>query len=212
MTGLNGSDIRKPEIVLATANKGKLKELSTALQPYGFDVRSFADFDELPEIEENGSTFQENALIKARIISRSTNKLTLADDSGLIVPALDGQPGIYSARFGDELPFLAGESRDARNIRKLLALMESVGKREACFKSVIALVAPDGKSLLTEGVWEGEITRHPKGDNGFGYDPVFLDRELGKTAAELTFDEKAQRSHRGKAIQNLLRELPRFLS
>lgn len=200
-------------LVLATANQGKVNELSPLLEAFGFSVTSLADYPEIGGVEETGSTFRENALLKAKAAAMATGCLALADDSGLVVPALDGAPGVYSARFGEELELLPGETIDQRNMRKLLGLLAGKpdARRNAFFQTCIAIVDPAGRQLTARGEWHGLINDVPQGENGFGYDPVFFDPELGKTAAQLTRKEKNVRSHRGKAIANLLKQLPAFL-
>ena len=183
------------------------------LAPTGINVRSLDDFPEIGEIEENGSTFEENALIKARKVASVTGLPSLADDSGLMVDALSGAPGIYSARFGNDISTLPGETRDQRNTRKLLKLMENVPASErACqFVTAMACALPGGPELVTRGEWRGRLLFEPQGQNGFGYDPVFFDLELEKAAAELDSAEKNARSHRGKALRAMLEKLPTFL-
>ena len=153
------------------------------------------NYSGIDEIEENGVTFAENALIKARTVCKATGIPALADDSGLMVDALDGAPGIYSARF-------AGEQRnDDDNNRKLLQLLDPVGEaqRTGQFFCAIAIVLPDGREYAVEGICRGKILRSLQGSGGFGYDPLFYVEELGKTFAELTLDEKNEISHRGRA-------------
>ena len=200
------------KVALATRNKGKIAELEKALRGYGLEPVFLLDLPDMQEPEETGVTFAENALIKARAMAQATGLPALADDSGLMVEALGGAPGVYSARFADDWQFLPGESRDARNIRKLLHLMYSKKPKDrSCkFVTVMACVLPDGKELTAAGEWAGYLLKEPLGTNGFGYDPVFLDLELGKSAAQLTEAEKNMRSHRGKACRELLAKLPQF--
>lgn len=199
-------------IVLATRNKGKVRELEEPLRAFGLRVVGLDAFPDLPEVEESGSTFEENALLKARDVSRRTGLVAIADDSGLEVDALDGAPGVRSARYSDDMPDLPGETKDERNTMKLLAALSSVRlwNRSARFRTVIAVCTPEGDTLVAPGVWEGSVACSPRGKNGFGYDPVFLDPELGRTAAELTPEEKMARSHRGGALRELLRLWPAF--
>lgn len=203
----------KDKIVLASSNSGKIAELSAMLAPYGLEVMGLADFPQIGEIEENGASFSENALIKARAVAKATGLPSLADDSGLVVEALDGAPGIFSARFSDDMPYLPGENRDQRNMRKLLRLMANVPeeKRACRFVTAMAAARPDGGELSTIGEWHGRLLFEPRGANGFGYDPVFFDSELGLAAAELSRAEKNSRSHRGKALAAMLKLLPDFL-
>lgn len=200
-------------IVLATSNQGKVRELAESLADRGYIVYGLDEFPQIGEIEENGTSFVENALIKARAVAAATGLPAIADDSGLVVQALDGAPGIYSARFGQDWEYLPGESRDGRNIRKLLHVLRDVPKqkRDAKFVTAMAAVLPTGEETTTFGEWHGRILETPRGHNGFGYDPVFFDEELGKAAAELTQEEKNSRSHRGKALRAMLEKLPVFL-
>jgi len=195
-------------VVFATRNEGKLREIRSLMADLVADLQvlSLADFPEIPEIPETGTTFQENALLKAQQVAQATGLLTLADDSGLEVDCLGGAPGVFSARF-------AGEPQDAaRNNTKLLTLLDQVplAKRAARFRCVIALVAPGGKVAFAEGSCEGVIGFTLQGTGGFGYDPVFFLPQFGCTIAELELSLKNQISHRGKALRQavvLLRDL-----
>ena len=183
------------ELVLASGNKGKLAEFQRLLEGLDVQIHSMKEYPEIGEIVEDGSTFAENALIKARAVCKATGKPAMADDSGLAVDALNGAPGIYSARF-------AGEQRsDADNNAKVLQLLEDVedGKRTARFFCVIAIVLPDGREYTAEGTCEGTILHALQGEGGFGYDPLFYVESLDKTFAELTMEEKNRISHRGHA-------------
>lgn len=183
------------ELVLASGNKGKLAEFQRLLEGLDVQIHSMKEYPEIGEIVEDGSTFAENALIKARAVCKATGKPAMADDSGLAVDALNGAPGIYSARF-------AGEQRsDADNNAKVLQLLEGVedSKRTARFFCVIAIVLPDGREYTAEGTCEGTILRALRGEGGFGYDPLFYVESLDKTFAELTMEEKNRISHRGHA-------------
>jgi XTP/dITP diphosphohydrolase len=183
------------ELVLASGNKGKLAEFQRLLEGLDVQIHSMKEYPEIGEIVEDGSTFAENALIKARAVCKATGKPAMADDSGLAVDALDGAPGIYSARF-------AGEQRsDADNNAKVLQLLEHVedSKRTARFFCVIAIVLPDGREYTVEGTCEGTILHALQGEGGFGYDPLFYVESLDKTFAELTMEEKNHISHRGHA-------------
>ncbi|MDA8443377.1 MAG: XTP/dITP diphosphatase [Peptococcaceae bacterium] len=185
------------QILLATTNQGKVQELVHLLSPAAFTIKSLADFPQIGEIEETGTTFRENALIKARAACQETGLLTLADDSGLEVDALNGQPGVHSARY-------AGEPKDdSRNNAKLLAALQEIPteSRGARFKSVIAIVTPQGEEFTAEGVCEGAIGLEPKGTGGFGYDPLFYVSAYAKTFAELNLAQKNTVSHRGKALR-----------
>ncbi len=183
-------------IVVATRNRGKLEELAVMLGPLGVDVRSLEDYPHVPEVVEDGKTFAENAVKKAREVAGATGEIALADDSGLEVDCLGGAPGVHSARF-------AGEGKDDRaNNEKLIRLMEGVPreKRGACFKCVVALAVPEGRVYTAEGACRGIIGDKPRGNGGFGYDPLFIVPDLGKTFAELDMDVKNAVSHRGKAF------------
>ena len=183
------------ELVLASGNKGKLAEFQRLLDGLDVQIHSMKDYPEIGEIVEDGSTFAENALIKARAVCKATGKPAMADDSGLAVDALNGAPGIYSARF-------AGEQRsDADNNAKVLQLLEGVedSKRTARFFCVIAIVLPDGREYTVEGTCEGTILHALRGEGGFGYDPLFYVESMNKTFAELTMEEKNRISHRGHA-------------
>ena len=190
------------KLVVATKNAGKAREVAQILAGLPYDIISLADFPDAPDVEETGSTFVDNAILKATAYARYTGELTLADDSGLEVDALNGAPGVLSSRFAPTDP--------ERN-SKLLDLMKSIPDedRTARFRCAIAIAKPDGGVKMCEGTVEGMIAREPKGANGFGYDPVFYLPELGKHMAELAPDEKNAISHRGKALQaaiDLLRE------
>ena len=194
-------------LILATRNQGKVRELRDPLARFGFDVQSLPE--DFPEIEENGTTFEENALIKARAVAEALGVAAAADDSGLEVDALGGAPGVYSARYSEDWPAVEGESKDERNNRKILAELEGVPaeKRTARFRCCMALVIPGGEEIVVSGAWEGSIGFKRAGANGFGYDPLFIDPELELTGAELTREAKMVRSHRGKALARLLAEV-----
>ena len=182
-------------LVVATGNPGKAHELRTLLAAIPFEIRTLADYPGFVMPEETGTTYEANALIKARAAAAHTGELSLGDDSGIEVAALDGKPGVRSARFG-------GPGLDDRGrVAHLLKLLEDVPDdgRAARFVCVIALVAPDGRELLVEGACDGRITRAPRGDGGFGYDPVFFYPPLDGTFGELSEAQKATVSHRGRA-------------
>ncbi len=170
-------------------------------------ILSLADLSPLPPVEEDGRTFLENALKKARTVAHHTGRLTIADDSGLEVDYLKGAPGMRSARFAGE------EASDADNNRKLLQRLEGVPplRRGAAFRCVIAVVDPQGKEAWVEGVCKGVVGEQERGSHGFGYDPLFIIPELGKTLAELPLLEKNRISHRGKALAALKKALGDFL-
>ncbi|SNR67606.1 XTP/dITP diphosphohydrolase [Humidesulfovibrio mexicanus] len=196
----------KKTLVLATRNAGKIRELQALLSGLGFEILGLDSFPHMGEIEETGSTFAENSLLKARTVATATGLVALADDSGLEVDALDGAPGVYSARYSDP------GATDEKNNQKLLDALRTVPEeRRGCrFVSVVAASAPGGAELLAEGRWEGRVLTAPRGAGGFGYDPLFLDLELGQSAAELAADEKNARSHRGRALRALLTQWPAF--
>lgn len=196
-------------IVLATRNKGKVAEFSSLLAPFGLAVLGMDAFPDIDEVEETGTTFAENARLKAETVSRITGLVAVADDSGLEVDALDKAPGVYSARYSASPEEAA---TDARNIEKLLRAMHGVPveKRAARFRCAMAACTPGGEVLLAQGAWEGLIAEEISGDNGFGYDPVFFDPECGCTAASLPKEEKNRRSHRAMAVAVLLHLWPPF--
>lgn len=193
------------QVVLASNNAGKVRELKSLLADLKIEIISQTDFN-LPEVDETGLSFIENAILKARHASTLTGLPAIADDSGLAVAALHGEPGIYSARY-------AGiQSNATQNIEKLLNMMKAIPdeKRYANFHCVIAFMEheKDPTPLICQGVWSGFISREPVGEHGFGYDPIFYVPSEKKTAAELEFDQKNKISHRGIAIQSLLEQLP----
>lgn len=192
------------KLVLATGNKGKVAELAPLLLPFGFEVIPQTQL-QVPDADETGLSFIENAILKARHAAALTGLPALADDSGLAVDALGGAPGIYSARFAGE------HGNDQANIELLLQKLADVApaKRSAQFHCVLALVrhANDPTPLIAHGVWHGHISTQQTGHGGFGYDPVFYLESLGKTAAELSKEQKAAISHRGQALQLLVAQL-----
>jgi XTP/dITP diphosphohydrolase len=190
------------KLVIASNNAGKLREIERILAPLGLEALPQSVFN-IPEAEEPHCTFIENCLAKARHASEHSGLPALADDSGICVDALNGAPGVYSARF-------AGEPKsDERNNQKLVAALTHEQNRKAHYYCVIVLVRHphDPQPIIAEGVWEGEIILEPRGTGGFGYDPYFLIPELGKTGAELPMDEKNLISHRGKALAALSERL-----
>ena len=188
------------KLVLASNNPGKLREIQ-ALLPARFEVVSQATL-KIPEAEEPHPTFLENALAKARHASRAARLPALADDSGLCVPALGGEPGVHSAYYAGREG--SREERDARNNRKLLAELKDDRKAYYCCVMVFIRHPGDPRPLVAEGLWHGEIARAPRGSGGFGYDPLFVVPQLQKTAAELDPREKNRLSHRALALRNLL--------
>ncbi len=190
------------KLVLASSNPGKLREFEALLAPLGMEIVPQSSL-RVAEADEPHGTFVENALAKARHASRRTKLPALADDSGICVGALGGEPGVHSARF-------TGEPRsDARNNEKLVEMLADKDNRRAHYYCVIVLMrhAEDPEPIIAEGSWAGEIIAEPRGANGFGYDPHFFLRDLGKTAAELDPGEKNLVSHRGKALRRLLAKL-----
>lgn len=195
------------KIILATGNQHKLKEFQQILATDTITIVPQSAFPGCPEVIEDGSSFEENALKKARAIAAHTDCVAMADDSGLEVDALDGEPGIYSARYAGE------PSNDKRNIALLLENIRHVeeAQRGAQFRCVIAVVAPEGRELVAQGLCRGQITTEALGSDGFGYDPVFLHEESGRTFAQLSSAEKNSISHRGLAVRKLREVLPDFL-
>ena len=200
-------------IVLATRNAGKTAELRELLAGFGETVLDMSAFPGVPDVEETETTLEGNARRKARLTCAATGRIAVADDSGLEVDALDGAPGVYSARYSDDWESLPDESRDARNIRKLLHAMTAVPaeKRTCRFVCCMAAVKPNGDEMVVRGTWDGTLLESCRGDNGFGYDPVFFDASSGKSAAQLTRDEKNARSHRGNALRALLARWAEFM-
>lgn len=190
------------KLVLASNNAGKLREFAQMLATIDFEVLPQGQLG-VSEAEEPHCTFVENALVKARHAARLTGLPAMADDSGICVSALGGEPGVHSARF-------AGEPKsDARNNEKLIAALKGVADRRAHYTCVLVFVrhAEDPQPIIAEGEWHGEIVDTPRGENGFGYDPYFLVPEKGCTAAELAADDKNAMSHRGKALRLLMERL-----
>ena len=191
------------KLVIASNNPGKLREFEKMLAPLGIEVLTQSQLG-ISEAEEPHCTFVENALAKARHVSRASGLPALADDSGICVEALGGAPGVQSARYAGDSP-----KSDRRNNDKLLQDLQGVTDRRAHYYCVLVLVrhADDPQPIIAEGEWWGEIAHEERGDGGFGYDPMFWLPELGKMSAELTHDEKAQISHRAKALKGLLEKL-----
>jgi XTP/dITP diphosphohydrolase len=185
------------EIIIATKNLGKVKEIKDILDNSNIKILTKKDFPQLPKIDEDGKTFQENALKKACKISEYTGKVCLADDSGLEIDYLEGKPGIYSSRWGNN---------DEERINKVLNLLENVpeNKRNAKFVCVLVLAFPDGRKYMVKEECPGKISFIPRGKYGFGYDPIFLIPEYNQTFAELGDKIKNQISHRGKAMRRII--------
>lgn len=194
-------------MIIATKNKGKAKEFESLFKAYGYKIKTLHDYPEIADVPETGETFGANAFQKAEAISKQLNANVLADDSGLEVDALDGAPGIYSARFAGE------HGNDEKNNQKLLEELTGVPteKRGANFHCSLVLVGPNKESLHVSGKVYGEILESPRGTNGFGYDPLFHIPELDKSMAELTNDEKNEISHRAIAIKQLEQHLEEWL-
>lgn len=185
------------ELIIATRNSGKIREIHEALEIPGLRLRSFDEFEEFPEPDETGSTLEENAVIKAHAISRRYGLPALADDSGLVVDRLEGRPGVHSSRY-------AGPEGDPeRNMDLLLSELQGVpeAERGARFMCVMALVLPGAEAHLTRGECDGVILEERRGRGGFGYDPVFMPAGYDRSMAELTLEEKNAISHRGKALR-----------
>ena len=200
-------EIEKKTIVIATRNPGKAKEFAALFAKEGYQIKTLLDYPDLPDVEETGTTFEENARLKAETIAQLLQQPVLADDSGLVVDALNGMPGIFSARF-------AGERKsDAANNAKLLHELTNVPdeQRTAHFHCTLVFAAPQKESLVVEADWDGRIARIPQGDNGFGYDPLFIVPGYDKTSAELTSEEKNKISHRGMAVKELERTWKEWL-
>ncbi|MCO6552750.1 MAG: XTP/dITP diphosphatase [Gilliamella sp.] len=192
------------KIVLATNNQGKVNELQTLLANAGFDIIAQSQFN-VPDADETGLTFIENALLKARHTAKLTGLPAIADDSGLAVDALDGQPGIYSARYAGE------HGNDKSNNQKLLKALQNIPKEKRTAYFYCALVfmrhENDPTPIICLGKWDGLILNEEQGDGGFGYDPLFYVPELGCTAAQLTKEQKSQISHRGQALKQLIAKI-----
>jgi len=195
------------ELVIASKNKGKIKEIQAAFQNIGVKVISLAEFEEIPDAVEDGKTFEENALIKAHFYSKLTGRACLADDSGLEVDALHGEPGVYSARYAGET------ATDFKNNAKLISELQKINGigSTARFRCVLAFVDMNGESILCNGSCEGIILEKERGNGGFGYDPLFYIEEFKKSMAEITIEEKNQISHRGAALRVMAEKLAEYL-
>ncbi len=192
-------------LVIATRNTGKTSEIRDLLKGFPINIKNLDDFGPIPEVEEDGNTFDENAYKKASFAARILGLPALADDSGLLVEALGGAPGVHSARYAGE------NATDEQRRAKLLQEMEEKTDRRAAFECVISIAVPTGAALTYEARCEGLIAREPAGSNGFGYDPIFYYPPLKKTFAELTMREKSHVSHRGKALRELRDEFDKVL-
>ena len=192
-------------LVLATRNEGKISEFKTLLSDFGVEVKDLKDFGPIPQVEEDGETFEENAVKKARFTAKVLGIPAIADDSGLMVKALDGLPGVLSARYADE------NATGKENNLKLLEAMKGRENRQANFMCVIAIAVPRGPALIYEGICDGVITEELAGGQGFGYDPLFYYPPLKKTFAQMSSEEKNRVSHRGKAMAELKSEFEKVL-
>ena len=192
-------------LVIATRNKGKTAEISDLLEDFPIEIRNLDDFGPIPEVIEDGDTFEENAYKKASFTARVLGYPALSDDSGLAVEALSGAPGVHSARWAGE------DATDEQRCTKLLRELENQENRNAAFACVISIAVPSGAALTYEDRCDGTIAAAPAGENGFGYDPVFFFPPLNKTFAQLTMEEKSRVSHRGKALQQVRNEFDKVL-
>ena len=193
------------EVVIATRNKGKTAEIRDLLKGFPLEIKDLDDFGPIPNIIEDGNTFDENAYKKASVTARVLGLPALADDSGLMVDALNGAPGVHSARYAGE------NASDRDRCKKLLQEMQGIDNRSAAFECTISIAVPTGPALTYEGRCEGIIARKAVGENGFGYDPVFFYPPMGKTFAELTRKEKSRVSHRGRALKEIEDEFDKII-
>lgn len=192
-------------LVIASRNAGKTAEIKQLLQDFPIDLKNLDDFGPIPEVEEDGATFEENAYKKASFAARVLGLPALADDSGLLVEALGGAPGVFSARYGGP------GATDAQRIQKLLVEMQNRTNRRAAFECVISIAVPAGPALTYQARCEGLISEEPAGENGFGYDPIFYFPPAQKTFAQMSREEKSRVSHRGKALAELRAEFEKVL-
>ena len=193
-------------LVIATRNPGKTSEIRDLLKDFPVEIKNLDDFGPIPEVEEDGDTFDDNAYKKASFAAEVLGIPALADDSGLVVEALDGAPGVYSARYAGE------NATDEQRCSRLLNELKTETNRKAAFECVISIAVPGGPALTYEGRCEGVIAEQPAGDNGFGYDPVFYYPPLKKTFAQLTREEKSRVSHRGRALGEIREEFEKVLT
>jgi XTP/dITP diphosphohydrolase len=196
---------REIPLVIATKNQGKILEIRDLLTRFAVKLRSLDDFGPIAEVEEDGKTFDENAYKKASFTAKILGIPALADDSGLMVEALDGAPGVFSARYAGE------HATDQQRIAKLLKALKGKTNRKAAFGCVLSIAVPSGPALTYEARCQGLIAEQPAGQNGFGYDPIFFYPPLNKTFAQMTLAEKSQVSHRGKALNELKQEFDKVL-
>ena len=196
------------QVVVATKNMGKVREFSELFEKFGLEVKSLHDFPHIEEVEETGKTFEENAILKAESLCKQLNEIVIADDSGLIVDALNGGPGVYSARY-------AGEQKDDQaNIQKVITELNGIPteRRTARFYCALAVAFPEENKeyVIVNGTCEGKILEQPRGEQGFGYDPIFYVEEYKQAMAELSSDEKNKISHRGRALRKLEEKIPEW--
>ena len=192
-------------LVIATGNPGKVLEIEDLLNGFPIQIKSLADFGPIPEVEEDGDTFEENAYKKASFTAKILGIPALADDSGLMVDALGGEPGVRSARYA------GSDATDQQRVAKLLRAMRGQTNRKAAFECVISIAVPSGPALTYEARCEGLIAEAPAGEKGFGYDPIFYYPPLNKTFAQMILAEKRDVSHRGKALSELRQEMDKVL-
>ncbi len=192
-------------LVIATGNPGKIIEIKDLLTGFPIQIKSLADFGPIPEVEEDGETFEENAYKKASFTAKILGFPALADDSGLLVDALDGEPGVRSARYA------GANASDEQRVAKLLKNMQGQTNRKAVFECVLSIAVPSGPALTYEARCEGLIAETPVGNKGFGYDPIFFYPPLNKTFGQMTIAEKSDVSHRGKALNELRQEMDKVL-
>mgnify|MGYP001393288990 CR=1 FL=1 len=195
------------EVIIATKNKGKAREFERMFQPLGYEVKTLLDYPDIEDVEETGTTFEENARLKAETVSKEIGRVVIADDSGLIVDALDGAPGVFSARYA------GAEKNDEANIDKVLQNLEGVpeNERTARFYCALAVAIPGQETVTVDGTCEGRILSERRGHYGFGYDSIFFVQEFGRAMAELEPAEKSKISHRGNALRKLEGILPSLL-
>jgi XTP/dITP diphosphohydrolase len=195
----------KIPLVIATGNPGKINEIKELLAGFPIEIKSLNDFGPIPEVVEDGNSFDENAYKKASFTAKILGIPALADDSGLLVEALDGAPGVLSARYAGD------NATDEQRVARVLKEMEGESDRRAAFECVLSIAVPSGPALTYEARCEGLITLQPAGQNGFGYDPIFFYPPLNKTFGQMTIAEKGKVSHRGKALQELKSEFDKVL-
>ncbi|MDN3449143.1 XTP/dITP diphosphatase [Planococcus sp. APC 3906] len=196
------------QVIIATQNLGKAKDFEALFRPFGYEVLTLRDIAEEIDVEETGSTFEENAILKAETVAKLLNTAVIADDSGLEIDALGGEPGVYSARYA------GGEKSDSANIDKVLEKMKGIPeeKRHARFRCVLAIAVPGKETKVFSGACEGYIIEERIGENGFGYDPIFWVPSEGRTLAEMQPQEKAAISHRGNAMREMQQSLSKLLN